>query len=317
MGRAKSKKISQEEFIKQASEIHDNRYTYEQIEYINKSTKIDITCEEHGIFSQRPYCHLQGDGCPYCGSCGKITQSIFVVRATEIHGDLYDYSKAVPSGAHNKVTIFCKKHGDFEQTPAAHLRLRQGCPTCYQDRLIERTNEISRKSGETFAERATKVHDARYDYSKVEYKRSSIPVEIICNKHGSFWQIPNNHLKGRGCNLCMRYGATPTRSNYLYLMTTSDNYFKVGITGRKPRMRLEDVRSDSGLDFMLAKYWYFENGPDAFNLETLLLNLFLDKYERIPEKFNGYTECFIGDSLDIILHEAEQEVNAFVQLQDV
>lgn len=41
-----------------------------------------------------------------------------------------------------------------------------------------------------------------YNYSKVNYKNAHTPVEIICKKHGSFWQTPNKHLDGKGCPKC-------------------------------------------------------------------------------------------------------------------
>lgn len=38
-----------------------------------------------------------------------------------------------------------------------------------------------------FIEKAKKVHGDKYDYSKVNYERSTIKVCIICPKHGEFW----------------------------------------------------------------------------------------------------------------------------------
>ena len=53
-----------------------------------------------------------------------------------------------------------------------------------------------------FIDRAQSTYGDRYDYSKVDYKNSSTPVCIICPKHGEFWQIPNNHIRGAGCPTC-------------------------------------------------------------------------------------------------------------------
>lgn len=53
-----------------------------------------------------------------------------------------------------------------------------------------------------FIERARKVHDDKYDYSKVEYANSRTKVCIICPEHGAFLQLPYDHLKGRGCRKC-------------------------------------------------------------------------------------------------------------------
>lgn len=55
---------------------------------------------------------------------------------------------------------------------------------------------------EHFIERGIKAHGLKYDYSKVQYKNLREKVEIICPKHGSFWQAPVEHFKGYGCVLC-------------------------------------------------------------------------------------------------------------------
>jgi hypothetical protein len=53
-----------------------------------------------------------------------------------------------------------------------------------------------------FVDDAKKVHGDKYDYSKVEYKGNKVKVCISCPKHGEFWQAPNHHLKGHGCQKC-------------------------------------------------------------------------------------------------------------------
>jgi len=55
---------------------------------------------------------------------------------------------------------------------------------------------------EKFIERAKEVHGNKYDYSKVEYINSQTKICIICPEHGEFWQKPNSHLLGYGCNKC-------------------------------------------------------------------------------------------------------------------
>lgn len=53
-------------FIVQARAIHGEKYGYEAFEYINVSTKGQITCHLHGNFVQAPNNHLRGSGCPRC-----------------------------------------------------------------------------------------------------------------------------------------------------------------------------------------------------------------------------------------------------------
>ena len=61
---------------------------------------------------------------------------------------------------------------------------------------------MERLSLDSFINKAKKIHGNKYDYSKVEYINSQTKVCIICPKHGEFWQIPNDHLKGFGCSSC-------------------------------------------------------------------------------------------------------------------
>ena len=54
----------------------------------------------------------------------------------------------------------------------------------------------------SFIEKAKSIHGDKYDYSKVEYVNSHTKVCIICPKHGEFWQLATNHLRGKGCSKC-------------------------------------------------------------------------------------------------------------------
>jgi hypothetical protein len=58
---------TKEEFISEATIIHNNKYKYPGI-YINARTDIQIECPKHGIFLQVPDVHLNGSGCPTCSS---------------------------------------------------------------------------------------------------------------------------------------------------------------------------------------------------------------------------------------------------------
>lgn len=53
-------------FIKKAKEVHGDKYDYSKVEYVNRLTKIQIICPEHGEFMQTPNDHLDGCGCPVC-----------------------------------------------------------------------------------------------------------------------------------------------------------------------------------------------------------------------------------------------------------
>lgn len=119
------------------------------------------------------------------------TTSRFIAEAKAVHGDKYDYSRVEYKSSETKVCIICPEHGEFWQTPHGHLK-GHGCAKCggvYMDI-------------DYFKQKASQIHGDKYDYSKVEYKNSYSPVEIICKRHGSFWMRPSSHLSGYGCIKC-------------------------------------------------------------------------------------------------------------------
>lgn len=136
------KKVTTEKFIKKAKNIHNNKYDYSKVKYVNNSTKVCIICPEHGEFWQTPQNHIcLKHGCPTCGIIlnGKIhnkTTEYFVKKAEEIHGKRYVYLKTVYAKRSDAVTITCPIHGDFIQRAGNHLN-GCGCPKCSISRLEE------------------------------------------------------------------------------------------------------------------------------------------------------------------------------------
>jgi very-short-patch-repair endonuclease len=54
-----------------------------------------------------------------------------------------------------------------------------------------------------FIKNAKSIHGDKYDYSLVEYYKSSTKIKIMCPEHGVFQQIPNNHvIQKQGCPIC-------------------------------------------------------------------------------------------------------------------
>ena len=59
-------RMTTQEFIKKAEEVHGNKYDYSKVEYVNCNTPICIICPIHGEFWQKPHNHLTGSGCILC-----------------------------------------------------------------------------------------------------------------------------------------------------------------------------------------------------------------------------------------------------------
>ena len=123
------------EFIVSATEIHGDKYSYPLTNiYQNTYTKIEIICDIHGSFLQRPDHHLSGSGCQKCGlikntisRTKKLNQ--FIYEANIVHNNRYDYSKSVYINANTSLEIICPIHGSFLQKATYHTG-GMGCNIC-------------------------------------------------------------------------------------------------------------------------------------------------------------------------------------------
>lgn len=193
-------KLSREEFVERSKHIHNGKYDYSLVEYINTTTPVKIICSVHGVFEQTPKNHLKGWGCKRCGSIAgahKLTTNDFIKKASEIHNNKYDYSLVEYKRSDIPVKIICPIHGVFEQTPIKHCNTL-GCAKCYKEML----GENRRLTRENFIEKAKERHGDKFDYSKVVYINSRTPIKIICPIHGEYEMIAGHHLHGAGCLKC-------------------------------------------------------------------------------------------------------------------
>ena len=189
-----AKKMTTEDFILKAREVHGDKYNYSKVEFVNLTTKVCIICPEHGEFWQTPSNHLQGKGCRKCKMPNyNMTTEDFVKKSKEKYGDKYDYSKVNYINSNTKVCIICPTHGEFWKSPMEFLN-GSGCPKC--------SLPNSKMTTEDFIAKARETHGDKYDYSKVVYKGTIEKVCIICPIHGEFWQVARDHIKGMGCPKC-------------------------------------------------------------------------------------------------------------------
>jgi len=226
---------TKEKFIKKAKEKHGDKYDYSKVEYVNSVTKVCIICpeHEHGEFWQRPTDHTQGQGCPKCGGRYSPTTEEWIVSARKVHEDKYDYSQVKYEKNNMKVCIICPERGEFWQSPDKHLN-GKGCPKCGGNYSPTK---------EEWVASANKVHNGKYDYSKVEYVNAHTKVCIKCPEHGEFEQMPYQHTNGSGCPKC----------NLSHLERSIMNYLdEVGITyDYQKRFNWLGLQS---LDFYLPYY---------------------------------------------------------------
>jgi hypothetical protein len=186
------KLVTKEEFIERSNKVHNYKYDYSEIEYVNTNIKVSIICNKHGHFNQTPMSHLSGRGCPECGNNKKVTNEEFIERCSLLHNNKYDYSLTEYKSKSKPIKIICPEHGVFESTPQSHFFKKVGCKKC-KGRVY---------NTEDFIKKSKLIHNNKYDYSLVEYKNNKSVVKIICPEHGVFEQIANYHLSGCGCKIC-------------------------------------------------------------------------------------------------------------------
>ena len=241
----------------------------------------------------------------------KLTQQEFIKKAINKHNNSYDYTNTTYINSRTPINIICNSCNRTISIKANNHLQGQGCKPC----SMKKFGSTQRKTLTTFIAEANKIHNSKYNYTKVSFTNNKNKVEIICPQHGTFIQTVNHHLRGRGCPTCGRkitkerlqqnpnlYSYTGwevmgNKSNYfngfsLYIIKCwNDNecFYKIGktFTTVNKRFNARPIPYEWKLIKVLtgsAKY--------ISELENKLHNLH-KQYKYNPNiNFKGETECF-------------------------
>lgn len=258
---------SLEDFIRDANKVHSRYYSYSQIDSFGyKTDKYKIICPVHGEFEQSAVKHLAGQGCTPCnlkssGEARRLSQSEFLERCVDAHGEKYDLSRTEYSTAHENVLVGCKVngHGFFETEANNFMRGLSGCKLCS---AIE-TSIRCRSDTNSFISKARNKHGDRYGYDLVDYRTAKDNVLILCrlDGHGLFSQSPSSHLNGSGCPACASLQRAKklslTYSQFLARATSKHkdlyDYSLVELSASSP--------AHSKVKIVCAKHGIFEQAP--------------------------------------------------------
>ena len=144
----KERRLTQEEYIQRAYEIHGNKYDFSETIYVKSDVPITAWCNIHNeYFTLNQASDLtNGDprGCPKCGNTKKgicSTTAEFIIKADTVHKNRYDYSKVSYVNNRTPIEIICKEHVVFIQNPDAHLS-GKGCQVCANINKRKRYHKI-------------------------------------------------------------------------------------------------------------------------------------------------------------------------------
>jgi hypothetical protein len=178
------------------------------------------------------------------------------------------------------------------------------------------TMHVAVNKTEYFIKASQVLHKNTYDYSISKYISGEIQIKIICKKHGIFEQLPNNHIKGHGCQLCANinnsnfkkencsgfksekwilnaYKSKHFDSFKIYIIkcwNTQEVFYKIGRTFKKVEKRFNDKKT-MPYNYEILKI-IEDTGKNVCKLEKTLHKI-LKKYKYEPLiKFDGMHECF-------------------------
>ena len=214
-------KLTTEEFIKRAREVHGDKYDYSKVEYVNALTPVVIICPKHGEFLQRPSHHTDGRGCKKCATEITATKLRYWTEA-KCHEEASRYSelksfRTESSDAYNaalkhdwlKNYIWLSYSNQDKWTKeecykaASRFRdmyaFRTECRSAYNAAIrhkwlkdytwlsykIDVSKPKKKRQSYTqdeIIERLRSIFGDRYSYEKVEYKAMKVPITLVCHE---------------------------------------------------------------------------------------------------------------------------------------
>lgn len=285
-------RLTNEDFIQRAKEIHGDKYDYSFTDYKHSLEKVKVICKKHGQFFIKPSNHINNkQGCPLCGreSCIKALSTSFdnfISRIKDIEGfENYNFSSANFPSLKDTINVVCKLHGPYKTTPRNILR-HNGCWCCPGCRL-----KTDRSDTSEFIKRASLAHNDYYDYSKCEYEKAHKDVTVTCPKHGDFIVKPYIHVVGKGfCPSCTEF-VSSYEKEIADLM--SSNCIKVDTSYRKFNgiKEVDIVAHDHRIGIEInGLYWH----SDLFKSKTY----HIDKTNKMKELGYRLIHIFEDDWLN-------------------
>lgn len=282
------KRKSLEDFISEASKIHDNKYDYSKFVYIESHTIGIITCPEHGDFEQEAAVHLKGHGCPRCS---------YEVRGNKSRKSSLHYANKL-SGSNIRVLEYyfdkkqieynCIIHGTKINSVSSMFSNSWRCPDCIRE-------ENKKKLIANFYLKNT---NSKYKIEENSYISSHSPVSLICPEHGNFIVNKAYYLTQNTCS-CPKCLETKPESELLDFLDASNisyqkkarpkflNGKELDIYVPEFNFAIEFNGSYWHSDIFRNKWYHFDKSKECIQNNVRLLHIW-EHYWSDPVKKNIY-----------------------------
>lgn len=320
-----ARKLTTEEFIKKAKQVHGDKYDYSKVAYINSATKVSIICKEHGEFLQEANSHLKGRGCKKCGNkivsnklkgrvdsrkgTSKWTLPLLRKEASKYNRrvDFYKYSKGAYLSANkrNLLDEICKDMDiiltKYTDESVAKVALKCTTRTQFMYSCKGAYNYATRRG--ILAKVCSHMEVKLRYYSDEEIFNTAInySTRTSFKKHNQamYAQALNRNLLDASCRhmpTVAAGGFDKSKPGILYyLRIEGGTAYKIGITNYsvKERYRLDELDT-----IVTLKEWYYADGAEARRQEQKILKEYAyAKYTGSPLLYDGNTELFDRDIL--------------------
>ena len=212
----------------------------------------------------------------------------FIEKAIKKHGNKYDYSKVEYVDSVTKVSIICPIHGEFLQTPQAHVR-GNGCPKCAN----KKRGDTFRSNINEFIQKANEVHNRKYIYDKNSYVNATTKIPILCLEHGTFWMTPMAHLSGQGCPKCKGRGLNTNEIVSMFIEKQGDKYDYSKVEYRKMHEKVCIICREHGEFWQTPSKHLLGQGCPRCAIEERANDMNIGNEEFIRRARNVYGDKYI------------------------
>jgi len=197
-----SKKLTKEEFVQRAIDVHKDRYSYQNVEYVKMLQKVCITCKVHGDFWQTPADHLWNHGCPKCKADKRSFSWVEMFNQfPDKNKNYYTYEETTYKRNSVKMKMVCPKHGEFWQKPELHKN-GAGCKICtasggpgkYCETIFNRKPELKQKPGFLYYIELLDADNTKFYKIGITTSMKNRFYNFIENNHGKVLWIRKDTL---------------------------------------------------------------------------------------------------------------------------